>query len=414
MPASTFLSAAEIGLALLESRTVPEPDEADLLALALGVADRAQREACACALLSGERTARRLQDAMAHPMADKALGLPPEDRRRWAVEAFLGEAERAARLLAEGLQEGETILATSLVGLRVGWRLASETSDQDAVARFAEALMAELMERGAWEELAELAEIGYRAADALDRPRLRSRLLAYEGAAWSRRGDYERAARLWTERVALNRRIGNSVGEADALMDLAGDALERGDLVAWEGWTAQAEDAVGRSGRSVLAARLWTQRAHERLRALDIEGAAHLADRAMEELSDALQIDNGLGVRLIAARVLAKCGQERRALIELAGLLTLALSEGRPALAALLLEAIGDILVGGNRRLSCGCLRCALLIHRSLGTRRAGVLALRIGESCDEVGDRAEPGWKTLAHGLLIEIEDLCLEISLT
>ena len=349
------------------------------------------------------------------PPAFRTLRTPLSDAT-WALPFARHHAEiarRVDRLRAEGRgAEAAVLLRRTLPDLRRAWRLADAADDVETVAAFVEILVAELAESGAWEALADLAEVGYRAADALDRPRLRSRLLGYQGVAASRGGDPARAAELWKARVALNRRIGNPVGEADALLDLASDAAEAGDEAAWRNWIDQAADALHRTDRPDMEASLTIQRAQARLRASDLEGAAKEAERALAGLSGPLGLDGVFHVRVNVARILARCGWRVESLGSGADLLELALENNRPVSAASALVLLADLVEEDGRATLAGrCVGIALAIRLGQGTYHAAALATRVeamraANPESWIADVVPEAWAVAATGVLAEIRD--------
>lgn len=326
------------------------------------------------------------------------------------VRHFLARAQWIDRSLAEGQwREAGALLRRILPDLRAAWRLADARDDAETVREFVKSLLLNLTESGEAEPGYDLVEVGHRAAERLGDAGLRSRLLALEGVIAARTGDADRASARWQERVAHNRRIGNPVGEADALLDLMLQAGDRGDEEAWRRWNAEAEDAVARAGRFNQAANLRIIRAEERLRAGDPLAAAAWAEEALGALGDSLGLDSGAYVRLGAAKIFARCGEVRQAVGAIAEVLEQALEASRPILVASSLTALGEIF----RReevlsLALRCLRTAHALYVEHGSRRAAYVEERLAEvrTLAPEPEEAESDPQTVARAILAELRE--------
>lgn len=303
----------------------------------------------------------------------QALGTAADEWEKPYVALQVQKAERIHHLIAEGRwEDGSARLYRSLPDLQQGWNLADLSSEFGDVLHFVDLLAGTLMEIGDWDRLTDLARVGYRAADALGRPKLRSRLLSFEGVSAARRDRPELARRLWTERVDLNRRIGNPVGESDALLDLAFQALGRQEMDLWGSYIEQAERSVAASGNADLRAALMNVHVLERIAAGDMETAANLAQRAVNTLTGESGSDIGLHVRGVLAQALIRTNQRNSAIEVICDVLDRAVEGGRYATVSAVLRELATLLEEENQvGLAARSLATGYSINRSLGSRHA-------------------------------------------
>ncbi len=329
------------------------------------------------------------------------------------VRHFAEAARWIDRTIAEGRwAEADERLTQTLPDLRAAWRFADEASDFEAVSTFVDSLAAEFMESGRREALADLAGVAYRASDVTGDSVPRSRLLSYEGALASKLGDTARAVELWSQRVELNRQVGNPRAEADSLLDLVGEAIGVGDREAWERLIGPTEDAVARAERADLTATLWIMHANERVFAGDRDEAMVYAERAMAVYAGNLGLDTGLFIQTEAAKILASSGRSLRAIGIVANLLDLAVQAGRPTHAAAVLNPLGNLLEAEGRiELAERCVRAALAIYRHQGSRHVARTEARLAEilvasPTSNIEEVAASEWQAQAIIVLTELRE--------
>ena len=337
-------------------RPKAEVDDPALLRLALGAADAETRLRCAQAILTSPTTRARL------------LNLRKDH------DFILRDVEKARqidRILAEGRwTDGSALLERELPDLRAAWTRADALGMHDAVETFVFALLSPFMESGNVDDFASLVAVGHRAAEATGNVKLESRCLAYEGVVAAVKGDHERAKERWTRRLELNRRAGRLAPEADALIDLAGQAVDEGDFETARARLAEAVPVVAASGNAELAATLEAMFARESLRVGDLAAAKLHAERALATQTGAQGLDVNLFIRVSAAKIFTRCGEARLGIELFADTLTQCVEGGKPRQAAHALAALSDVLgAEGRIALAARCLAVAATIHRQVGTR---------------------------------------------
>ena len=356
----------------------PSVDDAALLALALGVADETTRLACAQAMLASPNV--QTQYLVVRARVRDQLGLEPDFAGTLGLPARAGlfvsrlaeTARSIERLAAEGRwTDAEARLRSQTSDLRAAWRLAGSAGLWEEAEAMVRALVFPMMEMRATEEFGELLALGYQASEALGKPKLRSLLLSYDGVWAARQGDPVRARTLWAERVALNRRLGNPVAEADALLDIAGSLRQYGDRVGLLAMVDEVERAVVSSGRPDLEAGFWGLLAEDRLGEGDVETAIEHALRSLDILRRA---GNTLGVvpnvRFIAARALTADRRYGEALGLLADCLEICVENGQAlSAAATLTELAAALEPQGGITLARRCLVVSRAIHQGFGSR---------------------------------------------
>ncbi|GEM_PF-4297567 len=401
----------------------PSVDDAALLALALGVADQATRLACAQAMLASPSAQTRylvvrarVRDQLGlEPDFAGTLGLPA--RAELFVSRLAQTARSIERLAAEGRwTDAEARLRSQTSDLRAAWRLAGSAGLWEEAEEMVRALIFPMMEMRAAEEFSELLALGYQASEALDKPKLRSILLSYEGVWFARLGDPARARELWWERVELNRSLGNPVAEADALLDIADSLRQFGDQAGLLAMLDKVERAVVSSGRPDLEAGFWGLLAEDRLDKGDVATAIEHGVRALEILRRA---ENAIGVaphvRFTAARAFTADKRYGEALELLADCLETCVENGQASSAAATLTELAVALeASGGIGLARRCLEVSFAIHRELGTRHVKTaekavedLAARHPEKSD---DRLTPpgeAWVSESSAILAILRDL-------
>lgn len=355
--------------------------------------------------------------------AAAALVVRP-DLRKWLTAMSEEGPSYVARQAEEAAQidrlisEGRWLDACSRLGFgldefRMGWEGAAALGLDDVVASFVATLSGPLMETGADDELNSLARAGFTSAERLRRPSLRARMLSMLAVVASRHGDSAEAKRLWGERLEIALAAGDLPTAADALMDLAGQALEDGELEDGLLLMERAEVIALEARRTDLAANAWTYRSVVALKKGDHECAIDATHRALGMLTGAEGFDACLWVRVGAVRTLLECGSTWAALSQAATTLAMAVEGGKPSGGAIALGQIGEALeTVGHTELAERCLVLSLRLHRELGTR----LLQRAEERLERLRTRrrlegCEPAlhasWEIEAESILAEIENV-------
>lgn len=303
----------------------------------------------------------------------------PDWRTRFALH-FAEVTSAVDRTLSELRWVDASIpLRRHLPDLRRAWAFADELDMFEMIERFARSLMVAFLELGAIDDFEDLLQRGFRAADALKRPKFRSWLLSFQGVAAARCGDPVLAREIWWTRVKLNRSIPNPVGEADALLDIAASHHTAGDHEAFRALVDDLDRAVAAAEHADLEARFLALLAVDRLRADDPDTAILHAQKALSVLSGVDGIDMGLSVRFSAAKTLSGCGQTWGAFDSLTEILSVCVDSGRSVAAAFSLAEIASHLeVQENQVLALQCLEISLSIHRQVGTRYSEAVESRV------------------------------------
>lgn len=163
--------------------------------------------------------------------------MQPDEEDAIEREACRGRHARhyaeLAKRVGDLMNEGRLAVATEIIFRDLGnFRAAVETcsanNEHALTATFARSLSRSLFEAGLGPDFEKLAFAARLAAKNLPDRQLLADTLGLEGAYVARKGDEDECRRLWTERVELCQEIGDPYGQADALTDLAWQAVELG------------------------------------------------------------------------------------------------------------------------------------------------------------------------------------------
>jgi predicted ATPase/class 3 adenylate cyclase len=373
----------------------------------------------------GDHTRFKLLDTVREYLAGLKRGDDLEaellDCRKRHAARYADLARRIDTLMQQGRwNEGITMLWREIGNLRAAAAFCIEIQDCPLVADFADALGRIYFEAGLWDDFERLARSAEEAAERLNRPFLRARMLGLRGALAARRGDRAETRRLWEERLKLSLQIGDVAGAADTLSDLADQAREAGDH-------AEARRLLRRAIRMAQSENRLSLLAVARIIQADIaldEGKADIArkyaDRARRMTVGSIDVDTVLYVHARLGHIYREIGDFAQAEDSLQTAIRLAAEGNRDfSLISALLDLGALYERQGNLRCAAYAYTTAARIHPDIASRRSEAAASALAHFYREIEDPTikafldqsrDRSWSEILTDLLIECRRACAD----
>jgi predicted ATPase len=248
------------------------------------------------------------------------------------------------------------------------------------LCRLADGLLRSYFEAGLRSDFETLADAALVAAARLEDLGLRSRVLGLKGAHASRKGDDGAAKVLWQERADLCRTLGDISGCADALIDLAWQAYEQGNVGQAEEHLSTAASLAEVSLNDGLIATVQVVRARIALADGRVEEARVLTTLAEQTVARTAGGDLALFVYQNLTRAYEGLGQLQDALEAASRVLSIAADGHRLVhVGWALLELAPRYAEAGDLTAAALCYLAATRVHNEQGSmsRRRVLLALQ-------------------------------------
>ena len=287
------------------------------------------------------------------------------------AEYYTRLAETVGRLMSEGRwSAGTNAMMQDIGNIRAAIDTAVSLQRDDLIAAMTTSVARRFFEAGLLTDYRKLADAGYWAAERLRAPSLRIKLLGLDGALASRNGDEQLCEKLWLERVALARQIGDIEQCADTLIDLAWQAFELHDpkksrlrLIEALRLARNVNDPTFIATARVVQARLALASDDKRL-------AVHRAEQAEKLLLQCADRNGALFLYQNLSIASRELGDVQKSVQYLLDLMRLSIERNQVMHAAWALLELAPMFEETNRVLMAGrCYLAAMKVHAEYASR---------------------------------------------
>lgn len=344
------------------------------------------------ALLNGLSTLRDHSLVQAQPQADRTRyklldtvrefldQLPRDDEeadeRRACMERHAGRYARLAddigRLLADGRSsEGASLLWSEVGNLRASCKFASANSVPALLLRLSDSLCRPYFDMALYEDFERLSAAGLGAADHLQDLALQSRLLGLTGAYAAIRKDEAGWRSAWGRRLEICESMGDVVGSADALCDIAWESFSLGHVSDSHRDLLRAAEMARQVGDNALLARCYVERAQVEAKEGRLAAAAKLVVDATRAILDSENVHYGAYVNQHLVALNERLGHRDAALAAGVRMLNLGIRTHRHRSTAWALLKLAELHEAGGDVESAGlCLMSAVKLQAEFATRQ--------------------------------------------
>ena len=289
------------------------------------------------------------------------------------LQLFLERANSVSELLGTGRwMEGTRTLWDALPNLRSALQFAVQSGRDSEAQTLCNSTIQSLLEMGMWGDFEVFVRSGYFVADRTHNKRQITYLMSLEGAMYSFQGDYANAEDVWTRRIGICLEMGNHLGASDAILDLAAQAVETGDLPAARRWLDQAAPEVELADHAGLRVVLAMVNSLYFFNMHDLDRAVRYAEMAESYLGEGAS-DQALFVHISSARIWRQTGNHARIRKTVGKILRDAYAGDRRAKTAGALSELGQVFEEeGRPQLAHRALSATVAIYRVLGSHRLG------------------------------------------